>query len=163
MQLWPHKPRKSARVIIIRDGKLLVFFRKRYSKKTGEWIEYYSIPGGGIDKGETAEAAAKRELMEEMGVEVSLGKLVAHSTSRHFEHFVFIGDIVGGEPRLMLDSEEAASMHDGNQFIVAWIDVDQLTPEKLRYYGQYCELIKQLAAGDVPQKALQIDTRHRVY
>lgn len=163
MQFWPHKPRKSARVIIIRDGKLLVFFRKRYSKRTGEWIEYYSIPGGGIDKGETPEDAAKRELLEEMGVQITLGKLVAHSISRNFEHFVFIGDIASGEPQLVLDSEEAASMHEGNQFIVEWVDIARLTTKNLRYYGQYCELIKQLAIGEVPQKALQIDARHRVY
>lgn len=157
MSLLPHKRRKSARVIVIRDGKLLVFYRKRFSKITGEWIEYYSIPGGGIERGEAPESAAVRELKEEMGVEVRLLKEVAHSKSRNFEHVIYLAEIEKGEPALQLDSEEAASMSDTNQFVVEWVDVESLTKPKLRYYGQYYDLIQRLAKGEVPEKPLQLD------
>lgn len=163
MKLWPHSPRKSSRVIIIREGKVLVFHRKRYSRMTGEWIEYYSIPGGGIDKGETAEAAAVRELKEEMGIDIRLGMHVARSVGPRFEHQIFIGDIMSGEPYFVQDSEEAATSSEHNQFVVEWVDVDSLTPEKLRYYGHYCELIKQLAQGEIPTQTLQLDSLGRVY
>lgn len=151
-----NRRRKSARVLVIRDGRLLVFLRKRYSTKTGEWVEYYSIPGGGIDKGESPEAAATRELYEEMGVRVSLEGLVAHRVSRRHEHYIFVGTIVSGEPHLMMDSEEAASMSERNQFIVEWVDISTLSKDDLRYYSDYYELIKQLAAGQRPEQVLQI-------
>lgn len=142
------KPRQSARVLILRDGNLLTFLRKRHSRKTGEWIEYYSIPGGGIDKGETAEQAAVRELQEEMGIQIALGPQVAHSKGVRFEHFVFTGKIIAGEPHFAEDSEEAMSASVHNQFIVTWVAVDELTPQNLRYYGQYYDLIVQLARGE---------------
>lgn len=159
MKSWLSKRRKSARALILRDDKLLVFLRKRHSRKTGEWIEYYSIPGGGIDKGESPEDAAIRELYEEMGVRIKLGSLVAHRIGKFFEHYVFTADIIEGEPRLMLDSEEAMHMGEHNQFIVTWVPVGDLTRENLRYYCDYLELIQQLAAGQKPSKVLNIDAR----
>ena len=45
--------RVSSRAVIIKDGKLLTMFRRRI--KDGKTIEYYVIPGGGQDKGETLE------------------------------------------------------------------------------------------------------------
>lgn len=159
MKLWPSSRRKSARAIIIQDGKMLVFLRKRYSTKTGEWIEYYSIPGGGIDKGESPDDAAVRELQEEMGVTIKLDGLVAHQVGRRFEHYVFVAQILEGEPHLMMDSEEAQHMHKNNQFIVEWVPVDTLTKDNLRYYCNYLDLIHQLAAGERSDKVLHIDTR----
>ena len=152
-------PRKSARVLIVENGKLLVFLRKRFSRVTGEWIEYYSIPGGGIDKGEQAEHAAIRELREEMGVAIALDGLVAHRIGKSFEHFVYHGHIDSGRPRLMADSEEASYMSEKNQYIVMWVDVASLTVENLRYYSDYLKLIQRLSAGEVPQEVLRIDVR----
>lgn len=159
MKLWPNKRRKSARALIIRDGELLTFWRKRHSRKTGEWIEYYSIPGGGIDKGESPEDAVVRELYEEMGVRIRLGSLVAHRIGTFFEHYVFTADIIDGEPHLMMDSEEAAYMGEHNQFIVKWMPVSELTKENLRYYSDYLELIQELATGHEPDEVLRIDAR----
>lgn len=160
MNWWASgQPRQSARVLIIDDGKLLAFRRKRRSRKTGEMIEYYSIPGGGIDAGERPEDAAVRELKEEMGIDISLGPLVAHRLARHFEHYVYRGSIVSGIPTLQLDSEEAASMHELNQFVVEWVPVSTLTADSLRYYADYLELIQQIAAGQIPDSVLQIDAR----
>jgi len=156
MKLWPKLRRKSARVIIIRENKLLVFHRKRLDASTNSWVEYYSIPGGGIDRGETPEVAAVRELREEMGVEVRLISLVATSRSRYYEHIVYLGEIIDGEPTLQLDSEEAAVMSEKNQFEVEWVDIDSLTQEKLLYYGHYYELIKQLAVGNVPSSPAEL-------
>jgi 8-oxo-dGTP pyrophosphatase MutT (NUDIX family) len=46
--------------------------------------EYLSFPGGGVDKGESILAAAKRECMEEVGAKLSSLKLVA---SVHWDWF----------------------------------------------------------------------------
>lgn len=160
MNWWGrNRPRQSARVLIIEDGKLLTFRRKRRSRKTGEIIEYYSIPGGGIDKEETPEAAAIRELKEEMGIDIVLGPLAAHRLAKNFEHYVYPAHIVSGSPALQLDSEEAASMHDLNQFEVAWVEISSLSEADLRYYKDYLGLIRLLADGKKPGAVLRIDAR----
>ena len=150
------KPRKSARVLIIKDGKVLLFLRKRHSRKTGEWIEYYSIPGGGIDGRESPEQAAIRELREEMGVVIEPESFVAHRTARHFEHYVFTARIVDGEPTLQLSSEEAASMSETNQYIVRWVPIGELTRDNLRYYADYLEIIQRLGRGEKLDVVLRI-------
>ncbi|MGE6376002.1 NUDIX domain-containing protein [Peribacillus muralis] len=37
-------------------------------RRNREGTEYYVFPGGGIEKGETPETAAKREAFEELGL-----------------------------------------------------------------------------------------------
>ena len=45
--------RKTARAIIFKDNKLLVFFRRKI--KDGKEITYYAIPGGHVEVNETTE------------------------------------------------------------------------------------------------------------
>lgn len=154
-----HLRRKSGRALIIRDGKLLAFHRKRYSRATGQWIEYYSIPGGGVDTDETAAEATIRELGEEMGVEIVLDTHVAHGTAPFFEHDLYTAHIVSGEPRLMSDSEEAMKMSERNQFIVAWVPISELSEANMRYYADYLPLIQDIARGKTPVNPVQLRLR----
>ena len=56
--------RYRAEIMIWRDGKVLVT-----SGQHGAY-EWYGLPGGGIDEGESPEEAARREALEEVGVAV---------------------------------------------------------------------------------------------
>lgn len=162
MKLLPRKARKSARALIIKDGRILVMLRKRYSLKTGEWIEYYSIPGGGIERGEAPETAVVRELKEEMGVDITVIRQVAHRRARNFEHYVYMADMIDPtqQPALMPDSEEALDWHtQSNQFIPIWVEVSQLTQENLRYYSDYLDMIVSIADGTHPVGVIDIDAR----
>ena len=58
----------GAGVAIWCDGRLLAV-------RTSYRGELLDLPGGGVDRGETAEAAAVRELREEVGIEVPAGAL----------------------------------------------------------------------------------------
>ncbi|WP_322796527.1 NUDIX domain-containing protein, partial [Tepidiforma sp.] len=49
----------GARVVLAREGKVLLI---RHTYRSG-WF----LPGGGVDKGETLEAAARWEALEEAG------------------------------------------------------------------------------------------------
>ncbi len=56
-------------LIFSRDGKL--FQGKKDPAKGGVYPGAWHLPGGGIEEGEDKIAALKREIMEEMGVDIS--------------------------------------------------------------------------------------------
>lgn len=53
--------RRATRAIVIKDNKILLLYTARY--------EDYSLPGGGIDAGESIEEGFIRELSEETGAQ----------------------------------------------------------------------------------------------
>src|ERR1041384_2355477 len=61
--------RNSAKAIIIRDCCLLLI---RNKDEEGDW---YTLPGGGQNHGETLREALQRECQEEIGVHVRIGEL----------------------------------------------------------------------------------------
>ncbi|HXE72321.1 MAG TPA: NUDIX hydrolase, partial [Candidatus Nitrosotenuis sp.] len=71
---------------------------------------YWLLPGGGVDFGETLPATARRETLEETGLEIEVDDLVLVSETlpgragRHLVHVVFRGRVVGG--RLRAGEEE---------------------------------------------------------
>ena len=62
--------RNRAGGILIENGKLLLMHRIK--TVDGKTREYYVVPGGRIEEGETLEDATKRELKEEIGIDVDL-------------------------------------------------------------------------------------------
>ncbi len=75
---YPARPLVGIGVAVLRpDAVLLV--RRGQAPSLGAW----SLPGGGQELGETAEAAARRELLEETGLRVGALLLAAHVDSIH--------------------------------------------------------------------------------
>jgi len=66
-----------ARAIVIHGGKLLV--NQAHNAKTG--IEYYALPGGHVDPGESCVAALQRELQEELDAVLDVQDLAFVSES----------------------------------------------------------------------------------
>ena len=63
---YPKRPIAGVGVVVFRNEEVLLVKRKKEPYK-GQW----SIPGGKLRLGETLTQAARRELMEETGVEVN--------------------------------------------------------------------------------------------
>ena len=61
--------------LFVRDGELLIVRRIPGGRHGGSW----EFPGGKIEPGESAEQALVRELAEELGVAVQVGRLVGES------------------------------------------------------------------------------------
>ena len=121
--------RVSSRAVIIKDNKLLTMFRR---KTNGTEInEYYVIPGGGLEEGESLEDNVLRELNEEMCVEIKilgyLGKLQDEKNSQHYYHC----EIVNGEPRL--GGEELERMTAENYYEPMWVNISEIN--NINIYG----------------------------
>jgi len=94
--------RKSIEVsaaLIFHGGKLLITRRHAKSHLGGLW----EFPGGKREAGETFEQCLVREIREELGVEISVGKLfeeIAHDYPEKSVHLkFFICELLRGEPQ----------------------------------------------------------------
>jgi 8-oxo-dGTP pyrophosphatase MutT (NUDIX family) len=118
-------------VFVIRDKKILmekIFYNNRF---------FYTIPGGGIEEGETPEEAAIRELKEECGLEGTIAKKLTElfksdgSTEYVFEVNVpkHQSPIVGFDPE---EPEDNQPIKD-----VCWMGLEQLSEKDRAFMWSY--------------------------
>lgn len=77
--------------ILIEDNKLALIERHRGTR------HYFSFPGGGVDKGESFEQAAIREMEEELGLQVKVVRKIADVTFNGKMQYYFLVEKLGGE------------------------------------------------------------------
>jgi 8-oxo-dGTP diphosphatase len=89
--------RIRAAALIWRDGEVLLVRHEKGGHS------YWLVPGGGVDTGETLVDAATRELLEETGYVVDVGRLVLLCEAidpkpggRHIVNVVFAATVRGG-------------------------------------------------------------------
>ena len=68
---YPERPIVGVGAVIVDDGKV-VLIRRKYEPLQGQW----SLPGGGVEIGETLEGAVAREMVEETGLDVVVGPVI---------------------------------------------------------------------------------------
>lgn len=119
--LWPRK-RDRAVGIVIHEQQLLLI--RRF--KRGD--TYYSLPGGGIDKGEEPSAAATREVFEETTIVSKTVRLLYHHEYKgRGEHFYFLCEYISGQPRLGQGDERFRHIKGINEYDPMWIELDDLS------------------------------------
>jgi 8-oxo-dGTP diphosphatase len=120
-RLFPARPILAVSAAVFRRGRVLIVRRAR-----APLIGHFSLPGGGVEVGETLAEAVARELMEEVGVEAEIVafnrhvEAIAHEGERVQAHYViasFVAHWTSGEPRL---SDEVDA--------IDWIDAEAAPP-----------------------------------
>ena len=89
--------------VVVRRGEEVLLVRRAYHG-AGSW----AAPGGYLDRGETFEACAAREVREETGVEIGGVQVVAvgndiHPDGKHNVTIWLAADYAGGEARVASD------------------------------------------------------------
>lgn len=104
-----------AAVFVVRHGRLLVIHRRKHGE------DYVAIPGGTVERGEDAEAAACRELREETGLRTRVRGpvLVLENQGRRELYFDAVG--ASGEP--VLGGPEARRNSPENRYVLGWVDL----------------------------------------
>ena len=114
--------RISARAIIFDNDYFYAFYRRKIEE--GRVYEYFSIPGGGVEVGETLEDAVKRELKEEFQVDINLlGYLGSLETDTCIFNY-FRAEIVKGIPKL--GGEELKRNSNDNYYEIRKINIKEL-------------------------------------
>lgn len=111
-----HWPKAAASAVVFRDDTVLIVERGKGSLP-GLW----SLPGGHIEAGETARAAAEREVMEETGTQVQIHDIVdvhdvilrdpVGTLTAHYVLSIYFGVWQSGEPQAASDARSARFVH----------------------------------------------------
>jgi len=64
------RQRNAARLLVINPARQVLLFRFQHKGDALDGRDYWATPGGGLEEGETFEAAAIRELHEETGLHI---------------------------------------------------------------------------------------------
>ena len=106
------------------NGEPIIFATQR---GYGDFKDGWEFPGGKIEEGETPQEALKREIMEELDTEISVGELINtveyDYPTFHLSMDCFWCEVVKGD--LVLKEHEAAKWVTKEQLnSVAWLPAD---------------------------------------
>jgi ADP-ribose pyrophosphatase YjhB (NUDIX family) len=122
--------RVAARAVIFDGDSIILMFRKK-KKADGSCIEYYSLPGGGQELGETLEQNVIREVFEEFNLKVSiLGYVGIYEDEKNIQYFYHCQKISG---ELALNGEEKERSCDENYYEPVYVKIKDIPNIDIMY------------------------------
>ena len=88
---------RVAGIVPINDG--FAFMHRADVIKRKDFQNYYTFPGGGLEKGETLEEGTIREIKEEFGINVKIIRKLYEMNSEKFDQkeYFFLREYIDGE------------------------------------------------------------------
>lgn len=116
-----------AAALITEQGRVAAIERNR------DGNVYYLFPGGKVEAGETSEEAVVREVREELGLEVEVGRLIAEVAFGANVQLYYLASVVGGR----FGTGEGAEYSDGREltagtYAPVWLEIDGVLGVPLR-------------------------------
>lgn len=156
--------RRAVRAFLIDPSDRVLLVRWHFEDPDGP-VDVWGAPGGGIDDGEAPEAAIRRELLEETGLDLAdCGACVAHR--RHVkpmrstdgvqwdgqEEWFYLVRVDPFEPRGHLSDEElrAEKLHELRWCTADEVDALTATPRTFTAPRDLADVVRRLAAGGHP-------------
>ena len=102
-----------AAAVIIDRGRLLLIHRV---KESGD---YWVLPGGSVEPGESPEEACVRELKEETGLEIGIVRLITRFENRGRDEIYYLATRRSGS--LRLGGPELARADAANRYEIDWV------------------------------------------
>lgn len=125
-QPCPDRPHRISAGVIVQDGSRLLLVHHVRPGRYDFWV----CPGGGVKADESLEAAAKREALEETGLDVAVGRLVyieeLANPEMRIVKFWFLGAVQGGALNVVHPEAHAEHIVEA-----CWIDPEALTGQQV--------------------------------
>ena len=114
--------RITARAIIFDKDDVILIFRRRI--KDNKVNEYYAIPGGTQEIGETKEQTVIREIKEELNLDIKLNEYLGTFKSPNAIDYIYSADIISGT--LVLGGEEKEHNNKNNYYEIRKININDI-------------------------------------
>jgi 8-oxo-dGTP diphosphatase len=115
-----------AAVILIQNEKIALIERHRSGR------HYFVFPGGKIEVSESPAGAAKREIMEELGLEVIIGPMVAEVWYLGSPQYYFLAERTGGQFGHGIGTELSSPLDsEKGSYHPIWLRMDDLSKHQI--------------------------------
>ena len=121
--------------LVLVEGRVLLLRQERGEE------DYWMLPGGGVRMGETLADALRREVREEVGLEIAVGRPLAllesispdlEAYSKHVVHVILAGEVSGAELADATVAPFALAVHDSRVLAARLFAPGEIEPLAMR-------------------------------
>ncbi|MFC1723075.1 NUDIX domain-containing protein [Nanoarchaeota archaeon] len=132
----------GSRALIIDNNKILLIHRQKAGR------EYWVLPGGTIEKGETPEQTVIREVKEETNLDIDISKPLWEITDEISKNFYFKASSMTNETEL--GGPEAKINSPENNYELVWVTKREMTKLNILPKELKAHMIAKLGMSEVP-------------